>query len=380
MSWRRNSLDASCLFVVNPCSWLIRAPDHGKSKRFQVSSPVDIIQYDSLRKEEIAHLLNLSLAAKVVGQRDSAYWAWKHEDNPMGRSLMLLAESDGQIVGVRALMRWKLALDGETVLAVKPVDSVTHPDFQRQGIFKRLTTAACEIAAEEGVQLIFNTPNANSMPGYLKMGWRQTSAMPLYIKPLRPLHSVARATQWKLNKNRIAPPIDAYFRTTPRNGKNTLEEYGEEVKEVLAGQPRRSGALTTDQTLDFLHWRYASHPNISYFGEVDILDGRLHGVAFYRTNLRKGLREVMIDDLVIRDSGIESARRLVGSIIRNSRADYLLAIGGPAAKSRYLRRLGFYRVPKMRFDLAVRHLASEFSEAAYQEDCWSLCLGDLEGL
>lgn len=345
------------------------------------SPPIEIVPYDSSRKGEIADLLNRALAAKVVGQRDTAYWAWKHEDNPMGRSLMLLAESAGQIVGVRAFMSWKLAIDGATVRVVKPVDSVTHPEFQRQGIFKRLTIAACDMATEEGVQLIFNTPNAKSMPGYLKMGWKHTAAMALYVKPLRPLRSMIRVARWKLSKGpHKLPPIESYFRTPPRTGQATLDDYADEIRDVISQQQRRPRKLYTEQSLEFLRWRYACHPHIDYFAEVDIQDGRLQGIVFFRTNLREGLREVMIDDLVLRDGDLDSARRLVRSLVRNSQADYLLAVGGPAAKFADVKRLGFYRVPKMRFDLAARHLANDFDPLAYDENSWSLCLGDLEGL
>jgi len=62
---------------------------------------VSIVLDSANRRAEIAELLNLCLGHKLTGQRDADYWAWKHERNPFGPSILLLAEADGQLVGVR---------------------------------------------------------------------------------------------------------------------------------------------------------------------------------------------------------------------------------------------------------------------------------------
>ena len=54
---------------------------------------------------------------------------WKHERNPHGPSLIVLAEADGRLMGMRADMLWPLVTGGEAVDAVQTVDMATHPDY-----------------------------------------------------------------------------------------------------------------------------------------------------------------------------------------------------------------------------------------------------------
>ena len=63
------------------------------------------------------------------------------------------------------------------------MDTATHPDFQRRGIFSRLTEAAVEAARDDGVDLVFNTPNEKSGAGYLKMGWQEVGPIGVMVRP-----------------------------------------------------------------------------------------------------------------------------------------------------------------------------------------------------
>lgn len=71
-------------------------------------------------------------------------------------------------------LRWKFDVPGEgTISAVRAVDTATHPDWQGSGIFTRLTLGALDELRDDGLDVVFNTPNDQSRPGYLKMGWSQ---------------------------------------------------------------------------------------------------------------------------------------------------------------------------------------------------------------
>src|SRR5688572_29913041 len=106
----------------------------------------------------ILKLLKASLGEGTI-PREAGYWNWKHRTNPFGASPALLAEHDGQLVGLRAFMRWSWLRDGVEIQAVRAVDTATHPGWQGRGIFTRLTLALVEAVKAEGVSFVFNTPN-----------------------------------------------------------------------------------------------------------------------------------------------------------------------------------------------------------------------------
>ncbi len=59
--------------------------------------------------------------------RTPELFAWKHFENPFGRSLMLVAEADGVIAGFRAFMRWQLEVPGGGTLRLCAGCRYRHP-------------------------------------------------------------------------------------------------------------------------------------------------------------------------------------------------------------------------------------------------------------
>src|SRR6185437_15816508 len=106
--------------------------------------------------------------------------------NPFGHSSAVVAEHEKKIIAFRIFMKWSWASGEQTFTAARAVDTVTHPDWRGKGIFSHLTSTLLDILRADGVSFIFNTPNRLSKPGYLKMGWRPVTRLPLWIRFFRP--------------------------------------------------------------------------------------------------------------------------------------------------------------------------------------------------
>ena len=129
---------------------------------------------------EIIQLLKKSLGESLI-PKSQELWNWKHLHNPFGKSPVILADENGQLVGLRAFLKWEYQVGSETLFACRAVDTATHPDYQGKGIFKNLSLSLIDEIKNEGVNLIFNTPNSKSTPGYLKMGWEKWGKLPLKL-------------------------------------------------------------------------------------------------------------------------------------------------------------------------------------------------------
>jgi hypothetical protein len=263
--------------------------------------------------------------------------------------------------------------------AVKPVDTVTHPDHRRRGIFTELTRAALEEARREGVDLLFNTPNENSMPGYLKMGWAHVAELPLYAKPLRPTGLLKRVlcSRW----GRARPAHTA--------GQTVRGEEAPAMENVLAalhdtaslGRPWCNGDLNTPRTADFLRWRYLRHPHATYRAEVEEREGQTLGAILYRIKQRGPLRELLLDDIIAPPQRPEVVSVLLRRLCRNTAADYVVAhFSAHSPFRKILMRHGFWRVPRRRIHLVARGLDETDASAGIQSHTWSLTLADIEGL
>lgn len=115
---------------------------------------------------DIVALLRTSLSDNHTEEN----FLWKHFENPFGKSYGLLAIDNNHIVGVRMFMYWEFKSSNEILRAIRPVDTITHPNYRGKGIFKKLTLQGLEDCKGE-YDFVFNTPNINSFPGYVKMGW-----------------------------------------------------------------------------------------------------------------------------------------------------------------------------------------------------------------
>ena len=151
----------------------------------------------------------LALMRQALGSsllpRTLEFWNWKHFLNPFGHSPGLVAEANGNMVGLRVFLRWRWHSGNEAYEALRAVDTATHPDWRRRGIFRELTSQLVEIARDDKVSIIFNTPNAASRAGYLKMGWSSVGRVPVYFRPCRLMPIVRRILRPKNPSSTTVP-------------------------------------------------------------------------------------------------------------------------------------------------------------------------------
>src|SRR5262245_10506110 len=302
---------------------------------------------------------------------------WKHLDNPFGRSCMLVAECDGRLIGLRALMRWRFVAGETTIRAARAVDTATHPDYQGKGVFSLLTRAALE-AVDGEVDLIFNTPNGKSGPGYLKMGWRQVGRVPVAVRVRRPLRLLSG------RRVRSEPVPAAPARAVPAA---RVLERGAGVAPLLgreASAPRGAGLLAagparlvTPRDLAYLRWRYGAAPLLGYRAVTEERDGRLAGVAIFRVRRRGRLWESTISE-VLAGGDPRTAARLLRRVARAVPVDHL-TFHAPSRSplARAAARSGFVRSPAG-ITLVANPLHQDIRPDPTRLDAWALSLGDLE--
>ncbi len=295
---------------------------------------------------EVLTVLRAALGEPPGLRRTLELFRWKHLENPFGRSIMLVAELDGRIAGFRAFMRWQLASPaGVTLECGRAVDTSTHPDFQRRGVFRALTEAGLEEAGREGIDLIFNTPNARSGAGYLTMGWHEVGSIGVMLRPrLGALRS--RNRQWSSHED--AGPDPASFAS------------------VLS---RPSSGLRTPRTGSYLTWRFASHPTARY-----VTAEHADGAAIGRLSIRYGRRE-----LVISEMGGSEGPRAVAAMIRRHAPDYAVGWFSPGSPERRSAvRAGLVPIPRVAAMTLVARPVRTVSVDTTSPENWDLALGDLE--
>lgn len=194
----------------------------------------------------IISVLKASLGESKL-QKSVKIWNFKHVENPFGASLVLVATEADIIVGVRAFMRWQWQWGHRVFSAFRAVDTATHPNFQGKGIFKKLTLKAIEIAKENGDHFIFNTPNSQSLPGYLKMDWKKVEKLKVQLVPVNPAH-------WNFKNKEPDYLIE----------KDLYETGFEQVLKNYNTRQAGLNKLFTPKSDRYLNWRYENNPLQEY--------------------------------------------------------------------------------------------------------------------
>jgi GNAT superfamily N-acetyltransferase len=326
-----------------------------------------VAPYEDAYEQAVLDLLSASLGGGPLGVRSPALFRWKHLANPFGRSHMLIALEAGTVIGLRAFMRWEFVSGDRLVRAVRAVDTATHPDHQGRGVFAHLTkTAVAELRPE--VDLIFNTPNQRSGPGYLKMGWRAVGRVPVLVRVRRPIRFLTRARSARSPGGDGAPP-------DPDAPPASSILAGEAVDGMVEAHRPPPGRLSTLGHAAFLRWRYGDAP-LDYRCIVDEHGGMARGVAFFRVRNRGRLREASVADLMAAEPSV--ARTLLRRVALAARVDHVTCTY-PAGTSagRAARRSGFLPVP-WGPTLVVNPLRAGIDPDPTRMSSWNLSLGDLE--
>lgn len=350
-----------------------------------VNDSIRIVEMRPELRAQMFDLLRTCLGERETVRRNEEFWGWKHERSPFGASTVLLGEEAGELVGLRVFLPWCwLAAGKKSYSAVRAVDTVTHPEHQRRGIFSRLTLAGLDLAQRAGRDFVFNTPNGNSMPGYLKMGWKHVDRLPMFLRILRPARFFTLLARGKLLSGQAlatgAPGRSAGLHAPDAATMGDFLARGRGIAPLIAADAALRGpGLTTARSTEFLHWRYAEHPYVPYYVETVESDGWLAGALIWRINERNGLREGMVCDLLLAQADRATVRQLLHGVIAKAQCDYLIAhFGADTAHLALLRRSGFWRLPAQGMHFTVRCLSTEVSPDPTRTANWSLCLGDLE--
>ena len=248
------------------------------------------------------------------------YFRWKHRENAFGESPGWVATDAEKVVGFRALMRWEFVSPDETVVrAVRAVDTATDPAYQGRGIFRRLTLQAVADLTVAGVRFVFNTPNDQSRPGYLKMGWTVAGRVPIAARPAgigaltKMVRSRAPAERWSIP-------------TTV--GVSAPEFFADVSVAERVARLRRPPVLATRLTPDYLAWRVGFVP--LHYRVLTASSTVEDGLLVFRLRRRGPSVEAVVIESFAPDA--RTARALTRRLLSETDADYVIAAGADGTR------------------------------------------------
>lgn len=301
-------------------------------------------------REAILQLLQRSMG-RADDPRFAELYRWKHDLNAFGPSPTWVATDGGTVVAVRIFMRWEFVRGADVLRAVRAVDTATDPAYQGRGLFTALTMHGVAEMKADGVDFVFNTPNTQSLPGYLKMGWREVGCLPVAVRPIGP-GGVWRMARSRASAEHWSQPIDVGVAfaawAAGRDGWRGEQQL-----------PVRTIATHTTEAFD--RWR---------FGQAD-LQYRVVEADSGALVVRARRRGRAFELVQVASFGLSAAQadRCFARAARESHADYALRLGAPRIRG------GFLPLPGGGPVLTWRGINSEGLPPLTN---WALTMGDIE--
>jgi hypothetical protein len=290
--------------------------------------------------------------------------------NPFGRSYVLLAEEAGKLVGLRAFMKWEWTWNGQIFRSIRAVDTATHPDYQGKGIFKKLTLHQVDICKQEGIAFVYNTPNSQSKPGYIKMGWVEQGKLPLKFKLLRPLsltyHKLFNGKRSIRNETASLP----------------MQTWDTALADLLNIKPAKTNRLSTRISSQYISWRYENNPLFRY----NYITDHLNFLMIFRIKNHSFASELRIVEFILLNSETDlkalnkQTRKEVLQFCKANKIDFIAMSG--LQYSLYqscFSWMGIIPVRALGPSITLKNLNMDekFPELLEIEN-WSYSLGDLE--
>lgn len=302
----------------------------------------------------------LKLRRTVFGDLDPVRlkeftWRWQFQNNPCGKAICFLAESNGKIVGQYVTIPTRFSIHGKETLFAFSCDTMIHPDFRRQGMFSALASELYDsLKTHPTISLAWGFPNDRSLPGFTgKLGWRMLPNIPLMVMPIRPIGMMFNALPLfnRLIKSppaSIAKDVAFSFSTKIRTLHMESIEHFDETFDALWQKHSTTAPIMQVRDSRYLQWRYLSVPDFCYRPFAVRRDGLLLGYFVIRMMSLKGQTFGVLVDLFPLESfsvldGIFSfAKRFV----KAHGGDFLTCLL-PREQTGILKKLGFRRVPEI---------------------------------
>ena len=257
--------------------------------------PISQLDFD----KDYASFIDLSHAIygdKAVTDEDMYRWLFaKNIYNSQGGHLFHVAKDGDKVVASDCLMPVPLIIKGKKYSAAWSIKTMTHPDYQRQGIFRAMTEFNLSRAKETGIDLILGFANSNSYPGYKKFGWDVLVERRAIVRPLDIKRSLA--------KRKLFVPFaglgNSLFRSIDNRRLAALASKANNyVTEIFPSAPDSCGEIwpmmqasfpiLIERDRDYIEWRYNQRPRQDYQFVVARGKNQIEAMLVFRYNQSNG--------------------------------------------------------------------------------------------
>lgn len=303
----------------------------------------------TIRMAEPGDLKGLNeLFTTVFGTtRSLVHDRWKFQTNPHGKHLSAIAVDGDRIVGQYALWPVRLHVGSEEILGAQSLDTMTHPDYRKQGMAVALATAVMNEAVGMGVEAMYGFPQENSYPPLVyNLNWDHVGDIHRWVRPLRISANprVPTAAGWV---------VEAAMKLWPgrRDGEVRFEAgppSDDELSAIYAGWNHPKGTCRVTRDPGWMRWRTAPESGHDYQWVRAYRKDQFVGFTLWGSSRAGAICNVM-DVRGSTDADLDIVLAEAVRCAHASRGTVMTLVDTDPRICRAARRAGFVRYGKLTF-------------------------------
>lgn len=113
------------------------------------------------------------------------YFAWKYYRNPAGEAIGFVADTGERLAAFYGVIPEPWIVGGGDATVWQSMDTMTHPEFQRRGLFVRLAECTYEEVRHRTERCdLVGIPGPTSLPGFVgRLGWAKVHEFDILAVP-----------------------------------------------------------------------------------------------------------------------------------------------------------------------------------------------------
>jgi len=336
-------------------------------------------------------ILSLFNSISKRSTRELDHWYWKFKDNPAGLAPIHVAEADGEIIGQYALMPLRMKVGQHYIIGAQSLDTMTHPNYVRQGIFIELANRVYREAKDNGISIVYGFPNEYSHPGFVqKLDWIDLGPVPKMIKMLDLDHflkkHIRNTFMIKVARHFANIVLRSIFRSKrlPKQSDytvNRIYNFDKRIDDFWQNAENDFNILTV-RNQEYLNWRYVNHPEGGYIIYLAEINNKIFGFIVLKI-LGKEIKTGYIVDILTMPKQSSVAQVLVLKAIEHFRREKVNTVCCYILDNRYyqvLKQNGFRQLSST-LRLCVRVISSNVSKNfIFNTLNWHITFGDSDGI
>lgn len=187
-----------------------------------------------------------------------SYLRWRYYDNPESDLFVGIALADGKLVAHYAVSPCQIVKDNISYKVALSMTTMTHPEFQGQGLFIKLAKMVYTEMENKGYTMVFGFPNNNSHGSFIsRLNWVDVYQIPNLKLELKNSHS-----------------------TILQNENNFYEDHN--FQKYNYSSLENSCKVKVKKSNNYYKWRYLDNPLNDYNNIVFEEDGKMAGNTIFK--------------------------------------------------------------------------------------------------